>query len=303
MTLTKLVEGNFHYILGTVQLGLPYGINNGIRPSFEDSLAILSKAFELGIRYLDTAESYGTSLEVIAAYQRKSSDKKFKIYSKFSKKNHLFEIQNEYNRQINLLNILPENFQGFYFHHFTDYKIFKKDPQFSNDIKLGVSIYSLSEFREVLTDENITVIQIPLNIFSHNTELSNYLLKNYNEIKKLNKVIVARSVYLQGFLFVDNSKVSSSFDELINLRLYFEKKIKSIGISKIEFAQRYLMDLYPINGLIFGAENINQLESNIIINSNLEYKNNIEVDWFSLLDDCPKILKVEMLNPGNWSKV
>ena len=47
-------------ILGTVQFGLDYGINNKLgKPNFKQSCEILSKAFDNGITTLDTAEAYG----------------------------------------------------------------------------------------------------------------------------------------------------------------------------------------------------------------------------------------------------
>ena len=53
-------------MLGTVQLGLPYGIANRTgQPSYEEARAILVCAFEGDVNCLDTAAIYGTSEEVI----------------------------------------------------------------------------------------------------------------------------------------------------------------------------------------------------------------------------------------------
>ena len=60
---------NNKLILGTVQMGLPYGINNSTgKVSLEDSLEILDYAFENGIKTLDTAEAYGNAHEVIGIF-------------------------------------------------------------------------------------------------------------------------------------------------------------------------------------------------------------------------------------------
>ena len=54
--------------LGTVQLGLNYGIHNDSgKPSLETSFRILNAAMEAGINTLDTAAGYGNSEEVIGA--------------------------------------------------------------------------------------------------------------------------------------------------------------------------------------------------------------------------------------------
>ena len=67
-------------ILGTVQLGLNYGVNNSAgKPSLETAFDILNLAYESGIRTIDTAEAYGDSQEVIGQYIEQFPNKKFKI--------------------------------------------------------------------------------------------------------------------------------------------------------------------------------------------------------------------------------
>ena len=53
-------------MLGTVQLGLPYGIANRTgQPSYQEARAILACAYEGGVNCLDTAAIYGSSEEVL----------------------------------------------------------------------------------------------------------------------------------------------------------------------------------------------------------------------------------------------
>ena len=65
-------------ILGTVQFGLEYGINNttGI-PSKENVKLILDLAYNNGINLLDTAEAYGDSQKKIGEYHNNSANKFF----------------------------------------------------------------------------------------------------------------------------------------------------------------------------------------------------------------------------------
>ena len=50
------------FSLGTVQLGMDYGINNGQgKPNQEQSIEILNTAFRLGVNCLDTSIGYGDS--------------------------------------------------------------------------------------------------------------------------------------------------------------------------------------------------------------------------------------------------
>ena len=71
-------------ILGTVQFGLKYGINNTIgKPKKDEVLSLLKVAYNSGIRVLDTAEAYGNAHQLIGNYHKKQADFKFEIITKF----------------------------------------------------------------------------------------------------------------------------------------------------------------------------------------------------------------------------
>lgn len=64
------------FTLGTVQLGIDYGIaNKGGKPDIEKSFSILKTAEELGINAYDTSEAYGDSENVLGKYFSEKSDK------------------------------------------------------------------------------------------------------------------------------------------------------------------------------------------------------------------------------------
>ena len=69
----KIIEKNGYKIseltLGTVQLGIPYGINNKSgMPNYEESAKILQTAIDGGVVSFDTAKSYGKSEEVLGSF-------------------------------------------------------------------------------------------------------------------------------------------------------------------------------------------------------------------------------------------
>ena len=59
--------------LGTVQLGMDYGIAGQKRPSVKDSLKILDYATQNEIKTIDTANSYGTAEDVVGEFLKASS--------------------------------------------------------------------------------------------------------------------------------------------------------------------------------------------------------------------------------------
>ena len=58
--------------MGTVQLGLDYGINKKKKPSKEESIKILECAYNNGIKIFDTAQAYGTAEEIIGEFIEKN---------------------------------------------------------------------------------------------------------------------------------------------------------------------------------------------------------------------------------------
>ena len=70
--------------LGTVQLGLNYGINNKSgMPTEAKSFEILDTARESGVTVLDTSNDYGESEAVIGRYLRAYGDKPLSVCTKF----------------------------------------------------------------------------------------------------------------------------------------------------------------------------------------------------------------------------
>ena len=58
-------------ILGTVQLGIPYGINNAAgKPSEAEAFRILDFAHANNIDTLDSADNYGEALQVIGRHRK-----------------------------------------------------------------------------------------------------------------------------------------------------------------------------------------------------------------------------------------
>ena len=76
-------------ILGTVQFGLDYGINNkNGQMSEQEVFDILDLSKSKGISYLDTAAAYGNSEERIGSYIAQKNDTFFKIITKFDLKKY-----------------------------------------------------------------------------------------------------------------------------------------------------------------------------------------------------------------------
>lgn len=286
-------------ILGTVQLGLNYGINNRLgKPNESEALSILAEAEASGIKYLDTAAAYGNSEKLIGKFN-KSTDTPFSVITKFhgTSENNVEEQITEALKRLN-----KNKIEGFLYHSFKD---FKNSPKLLNKLtqeqrvnrigKIGVSVYENFEVDELLKYPEVQIIQIPFNLLDNTSKRAEILKK----AKKAGKIIHTRSVFLQGLFFSDINKLPKS---LLPLRPYLER-LKSVAIeNKIslnEMAIAYSLSQSFIDGVLIGVDNKEQLKNNIkVISKGILAKN--------IIDDINNILVPEdlnyLLNPVNWNK-
>ena len=280
-------------ILGTVQLGLSYGINNSSgKPSEKEAFDILDLAYARGIDWLDSADAYGDSIEVISRYH-KISNSRFKISNKFKnvKKGELkYIVENSLKR----LDI-PQ-FEVYSFHSFNDYlnnRVILSDliKLKSKELikKTGISVYTNAELDRVIDDVNIDVIQLPYNILD-NINLRGSLLER---AKSQGKEIHIRSVFLQGLFFMEFNRFP---ENLSPLKPYIQKILdfcKTESLSMQTLALSYALYNKNIDNVLIGVENNTQLLKNIESIQNHQKA-------FDFINNSVFVKETELLNPVNW---
>lgn len=281
-------------ILGTVQFGLNYGINNLLgKPKKETVFEILSYAYENGIRFLDTAELYGNAHDIIGEFHKIYPSKKFQIITKIP---HDFDgvLGNKIKNYLNQLNI--DSLNAILFHSFDSYvrhKLQLEDIVKCKNIDfkyLGVSVYTNEQMNEVINDVNIDIIQIPFNLFDNLNLRGELLIK----AKSKNKIIHTRSAFLQGLFFMKKDNFNS-----IRIKLENEFKIvesisfkSSISIGSV--ALNYCLLQPNIDGVLVGVDSLHQLKENISFS-----KQNIPHQFLDQINSI-RVDNVELLNPTMW---
>ena len=288
---------NSKLILGTVQFGLDYGVNNTTgKPSKLNIRSILDSAYNSGIQLLDTAEGYGDSQIKIGEYHNNSINK-FKIITKFSSNAEGFS-SNIIERVHNNLKILDvDKLYCYMFHSFDDFKkyfekyrkdllILKRDGIINN---IGVSLYSNDELESVLKFNEITLVQLPFNLLDNNNKRGNIIKKA--KVKGIE--IHTRSTFLQGLFFKNTSEFTFNikplepYMNLLNNLCDEDYKINDLALN-------YVCNQKNIDKVLIGVDNVQQLESNILSEKKhieKELTNNIEV-----ID----VKETKLLNPSNW---
>ncbi len=287
-------------ILGTVQLGLNYGINNLTgKPSLEKAFDILHVAFDNGIRILDTAEAYGDSQEVIGKFQKENPQKRFNIITKLDAGHSLKdnELLNHILKNCKILG--ADHLFGYMFHN---YQSFKNNVSFYDEIllakkkgfieKAGISLYSNNEIEDIISNySNFDFIQIPFNLFDNQSKRKKLLEK----AKSKGIEVHTRSVFLQGLFFKNND--AELHEKLIPLMPYLKtlESVKEKEVLNTEaLALQYVLQKKYIDYVLIGVESVKQLLSNISI---CNEKVNIPHDIIDAID----VTEEELLNPSNWN--
>lgn len=279
-------------ILGTVQLGLNYGINNSLgKPSVESALDILKTAHDRGIERLDTSDLYGESQNVITLSPYK---KEFKVFSKFSlEKNH--SIGFHLSQTLQVLGL--EKLEGYSFHRVKDFLDYKDTGEGASLKKLGlfnslgVSVYSNAELEAAIAAPFIDLIQVSFNLLD-NAKMKNGLLE---KAKQAGKTIHIRSVYLQGLFFKKPDELKGNLTPLkTNLR-QIQELAEDYQLTMEELALGYVFHSQHIDAVLLGVETPEQLSRNLDVIQKLKFKNEI-LKKIEMI----KIESPELLEPRNW---
>lgn len=266
----KIIEKNGYKIseftLGTVQLGLPYGINNASgMPSFEESATILQTALDAGITSFDTAKGYGESEAVLGRFFKASPAEKtlitkirFETEPESEVANLLFAQAKDSMEKMGLkklpfLMLHNENMVTIYGKTILDALVeLKKEGMVDN---IGISFSDRSKMEDVLSCGVFDHIQIPQNMFDC-PELKSGLLK---KIGDMGISVFIRSVYLQGLFFRDTNtlpkELASAKAPIDKLNAIAERE----NMSMAQLALSFLKNADGITSLVLGCETPEQL--------------------------------------------
>ncbi len=280
-------------ILGTVQFGLNYGINNSsgkITPN--EANEILHFANENNISILDTASAYGNSEKVIGDFLCQNNQIQFDIITKLMHTDNVDFVELLEN---SLTKLKQPKVKYLMFHSFDDYQEFKDDVNILTlkGIKydsLGVSVYTNDEIESVIEDKDIDLIQVPFNLLDNEFQRGNYLIK----AKEFGKLVHVRSIFLQGLFFMDKENLPTKFKDLTKAIQEIKDIAESNNISIAELAMSYVLSKDYIDGVLFGVDSLEHLKNNLEISHG-----NLDGSIIAMIDAI-KVEKIELLNPSEW---
>ena len=258
MTMKKIV-------IGTANFGMDYGIGNNQKKLLDsDILEIINTAKKIGIDTIDTAISYGNSLNRLGGFGVEN----FKIITKFpkipdDKKNQTTWFNEQIEGTLKKLGI--NNLEAVLLHYPKDI-IENNNSELIHFLlnlknegvikKIGVSIYEKNELEEILKIFKPEIIQCPINLFDNRLLEKNYLEK----ISKKGIEIHIRSIFLQGLLLFKREEMPKEFLKYYNIWEEWYNWLKIMKLNPLEACIRYTNSLKSVDKIVVGINSAHHLK-------------------------------------------
>src|SRR3989344_3845753 len=302
---------NSKLVLGTVQFGMKYGLNNlHGQPTREEAFSILDAALATGIDTFDTAYAYGTAEDVLGAWIRdRSLAGKVRVISKM--KPHALNdypdgtkasdiVQTELEKSLKRLGV--PSLDGYLFHSphyiYLGHMVAGMQKVKEADLvkHIGVSIYDEAEALQA-AELGVDYVQVPYNVFDQRLNATDF----FDIAKKNNVTVFARSPFLQGLLLMQPNELPA---HLSYLRPHLERFIaiaKKYNLSQTEAALRFTLAACRANHIVFGIDTLAQLTEDTRIAA--MPASTASSDWIAEAQESFKDLNHGAINPSLWGKI
>ena len=288
--------------LGTVELGLEYGINASRdfkKPYEKDSIYLLHKAMDMGINLFDTAPSYGNSEELLGkAFANKKNCiiatkvsippkgedcEKFILSSLIRSRKKL---QRKYLDIVQVHNATVDTFLN------SDiFKILLKEKEAGNIRYIGASVYGQENALAAINSGMIDVLQIAYNVLDQRMDE-----KVLAKAKSEGIGILSRSVFLKGVLTERIKYLPKSCAPLKKAAENIKIKMKLSSWQDLSnFALRFALSNPIIDSVLVGVSNEAELDFALnAFNKGKLDNNKLELAYQFKMNDY------FWLNPSNW---
>lgn len=249
-------------VLGTAQFGLNYGIAGRGEPvPASEVKAILAKAWDSGIRVLDTAPAYG---KIQSQLDHLMGDYHFSVVTKIPKlpTDLLVEEVAAFLKPTvtQMVLDLGGRLNTILFHNGTDllgslgvdaWKILRDEIQ-EKGIQLGVSCYSPEEAIAIQSQFPIQAVQLSANA------LDQRIANHPNLGASLD--IYIRSAFLQGVLLMDQERVAHKLPVALDAIKHWQAWCSDHNFSPIQAALGVIKGFSGVKYCVFGVDCLAQLE-------------------------------------------
>jgi aryl-alcohol dehydrogenase-like predicted oxidoreductase len=293
-------------MLGTVQLGLPYGIaNRSGQPPYREACHILACAYEGGVNCLDTAAVYGTSEEVLGrALAELGIADKMTIVSKV---HHMAQglnaataaaiveesvVQSLKRLRLEMLPIclfhIEENFA------YAEALLRLKERGLVR--RIGASVMTPAATSAIIDTGQAEALQIPTSVldrrFSHP---HGGIIRRATD---QGMAIFIRSIYLQGLLLMPEEDLPLELAAVLPVRRRLVALAAAAGMTLSELAARYVLSLDGVTCAVVGIETEAQMRQNLAMFA----KGPLDAELRRAAEAAVPDLPEGILMPSLWSR-
>jgi aryl-alcohol dehydrogenase-like predicted oxidoreductase len=260
--------------LGTVQLGIRYGIANKVgKPDETHSHELLQQAEQLGVTCFDTAAGYGDAEAVLGRYFGRFPNPDRQIVTKFKLDPAVGTTEAELEKAVrsqleqSLLHLgirripiyLMHNADDLHRHQDRLVAVLDRLVREGLIGLMGVSVYRAVDLDRMLQYELFRATQIPINLFDQRLIRSGHLAR----LKERDIIVFARSVFLQGLFFMDPAELPPALAVAAPLLQALRQLADDEKLPIAQLALSFVRDLPGITSLVIGAETAGQVADNV----------------------------------------
>ncbi len=251
-------------MLGTAQLGQPYGIaNRRGQPSHAEATAIFNLAVNVGVLSFDTAAGYGDAELRIGCYLRtRALERRARVVTKLGAADVCDEISlhTALDRSRARLGVVPVG-------------VLLHDPNLLTDWRgplgsslqvcraegkmdaVGVSVYRPEQFAAALALPGLEIIQAPFNVLDSRLERAGLL----EAARRSGVRVMLRSVFLQGLLLLEPSRCPPALTFAAPLLRHWHDLCARFEVAPAVAALRFALQRTRFTTIVVGCESPGQL--------------------------------------------
>lgn len=289
-------------VLGTAQLGMPYGIANATgQPDFRTAQEIVKTAWENGICEFDTAQRYGKSEEVLGrSLSKLEITQDALVLSKFDPGlDHLNREELSIALDESLARLHISRLAGIMLHREEHLDLWEKGLgeiliSFVKDgraDRIGISVYSPQKALQALRTNGVDVVQFPTNLLDRKFVDAGI----FDLAERMGKQLYIRSIFLQGLLLIEPQGLSTRMQFAQPVLEKLVSLAKEFGMTRQELALAYVKKQFPKAKIIFGAELVDQIEHNVDC-----WNSNVSQTFVKRLHQDFRRVDEKILNPVLW---
>jgi len=293
---------NARLVLGTAQLGMPYGIANHLgKPDFSTAIEIIRMAWENGIREFDTAQAYGESERVLGnALSDLGISQQAKIITKMDP--HV-DLKDEKAVKLaaekSLENLRVNRLYGLMLHRdeclcLSEERLEKIIDCLVHDgfvMQMGISVYTPDKGMQAVDSGMFDLIQVPANVLDRRFDQAGVFMRAAQKQVK----IYIRSIFLQGLLLMSAAQIPPEMGFVRPLLASFEQLSGAIGRSRRQIALSYIKFRFPEAMILFGAETPQQVKENVDA-----WSETPSISWMACLEEAFDRVDESIVDPRLW---